>query len=177
MNVATEGLPILQHQAGEFYAWLWWTTEGAGSHMDLGDPVGVVDLWVDERMAFRNPAETKVTAVMTGDNPGDTMEARAALAGGKVLQDLRLHLRRDDRDFTFTLKGAAMDLAQAKLPQAVAGGDEAIYDRTFLYDELTLVLAALLRKFARARVDAAWDSETLPAIRAWVQALPETSSV
>ncbi len=163
----TDGLPILPHQASEFYVWLWWASEQQEGVFDLGEKVGRFDLWVDERLAFRNPHDVKVTAVMTGEEPARTLEARAALAGGKVLQELRLHLRRDDREFTFTLKGPAMEVAQAKLPQAV-GGEEALYDRMFLYEELTFVVAALLRTFGVARTAPSWGSETLPTIQRWV---------
>lgn len=165
---AAEGLPILPHHAGEFYVWLWWASEERGGTFELGGDVGRVELWVDDRLAFRNPHDTKVTAVMTGEEPARTLEARAALAGGKVLQELRLHLKRDDRDFTFTLKGPAMDLAQCKLPQAVSGGDEAIHDRMFLYEELCTVVGALFREFGGQRDSRAWEDETLPAIRRWI---------
>lgn len=166
----TEGLPVLPHLAGEFYAWLWWASEDKAGFFDLGGDVGGVELWVDERLAFRRPDDNKVTAVMTGENPSTTMEARAALAGGKVLQELRLHLRRDEKDFTFTLKGPEMAVAAARLPQEVKDGDEAIYDRMFLYEQLAFVIGALFRQFCEIRAAEAWDAETLPTIRRWVLA-------
>lgn len=167
MSAAPEALPIPPHLASEFYLWLWWSTEERATVFDLGGRVGRVDLWVDDRLAFRHPHEAKVTAVMTGENPADTLEARAALAGGKVVSELRLHLRREDHEFTFTLKGPAMDIVQARLPQVVQGGDEAIYDRMFLYGELSLVLQALLREFAAVRSSPDWEARVLPAIRRW----------
>ena len=163
-----DGLPILPHHAGEFYVWLWWATEERQTTFDLGGEVGRFDLWVDDRLAFRHPSETKVTAVMTGEAPASTMESRAALAGGKMLHELRLHLRRDDRDFTFTLKGPGIDVAQAKLPQVVAGSDEAIYDRLHLYDEIGYIVGALFREYVAQRTGDAWESEVLPAMRSWV---------
>lgn len=164
--MSTDTLPLLPHIASEFYLWLWWSIDQRDTVFDLGGKVGTVTLWVEERLAFRHPNETKITAVMTGDRPDETLEARAALAGGKVVQDLRLHLRRDDREFSFTLKGAALDIAQAKLPQAVTG-DEALYDRMFLYEEVALVVGALLREFARERLSERWDAVVVPAIRDW----------
>lgn len=166
--MSDDGLPILPHLAGEFYAWLWWSSEANEGQFDLPD-VGKVELWVDERLAFRNPADTKVSAVMTGESPSTTLEARAALAGGKVLQDLRVSLRRDDREFSVTLKGAQMDLQKVKLPQQVdGGGEEALYDRMFLYEELCFVLSRLMDRFATARVAADWEEATLAEIRTWV---------
>jgi hypothetical protein len=170
----TEGLPIVPHLAGEFYTWLWYTSEQRGAAFDLPPPVGAVDLWVDERLAFRSAEETKVVAVMTGENPAATLEARAALAGGKVLQEIRLGLRREDREFFFTLKGPAMHLTALKLPSVVSEGgggqgtEEALFERVHLYDEVCFVLAGLFRSFAAVRASPAWQDEVLPALHQWI---------
>lgn len=165
----SEGTPTPAHTAGEFYVWLWFVTEAEGSNFDLGGQIGRFDLWVDDRLAFRNPDDAKVSATMTGENPARTLEARAALAGGKVLQELRLGMRRDDREFEFTLRGPTMDLVRVKLPQVVDGA-EAIHDRMHLHDELVFVLAGLLARFARERTADVWGHEVLPAMRAWALA-------
>jgi len=169
-----EGLPVLPHVAGEFYAWLWWASETRGAHFELGEPVGAVELWVDERLAFRNPDDTKVTAVMTGDNPAATLEAKAALAGGKVLQELRLGMRRDDREFLVTLKGPSMHLQSLKLPQVVDDGDEEIlFERIHLYDEVVFVLGGLFAQFAAVRTSDEWAQDVLPGLHDWVLGLDE----
>jgi len=167
-----EGLPVLPHVAGEFYAWLWWSSETQGAHFELPEPVGAVELWIDERLAFRNPDDTKVSAVMTGDNPAASLEAKAALAGGKVLQELRLGLRRDDREFLFTLKGPSMHLQSLKLPQVVDDGDEEIlFERIHLYDEVVFVVQGLFASFARVRTSDTWADEVLPGLHDWVLGL------
>jgi len=73
MAEAKDGLPILPHVAGEFYVWLWWASEQQSGRFDLGDPVGAVDAWIDDRLAFRLPSETRVSAIMTGDDAPDAM--------------------------------------------------------------------------------------------------------
>lgn len=167
--MSTDALPIPTHLASEFYAWVWWSSEQRGGHFDLGENLGPVDLWVDDRIAFRNPDAQKVAAVLTGENPSTTLEARAALAGGKVLQDIRIGIRRDDREFTTTLKGPSMSLQSTRLPQEVmGGGEEALLDRMHLYDELCAIVTALFRQWASLRVSAAWDDDILPELRAWV---------
>lgn len=164
-----EGLPIVPHLAGEFYTWLWWASEKNGAAFDLPAPVGAVDLWVDERLAFRAPEESKVVAVMTGENPAATLESRAALAGGKVLQEIRLGMRREDREYLVTLKGPAMHLTALKLPQVVVeGGEEVLFERVHLYEEVCFVLTGLLREFARLRTGAEWQDTVLPALKDWV---------
>jgi len=135
----------------------------------LGGDVGYIDFWVDERLAFRSPAETRVSAIMTGDNSSTSLESRAALAGGKVLQELRIGIKRDEHEFKVTLKGPAIEMKQAKLPSLIGDSeDAAIYDRMFLYEELSFVISALLRRFSDLRTSAEWEQQTVPAIRAWV---------
>mgnify|MGYP006928197029 CR=1 FL=1 len=169
MSAEDEGLPILPHLASEFYTWLWWSSEELSGVFDLADPVGRVDVWVDERLAFRNPNDTKITATMTGENPSSTLEARAALAGGKVLQELRVGVRRDDREFFTTLKGPAMHLSGLKLPQVVnEGGEEVLYDRMHLYEELCFILAGLVQQYADVRNGPHWDDSVFPRLRGWI---------
>lgn len=165
----SDATPIPAHLAGELYLWLWFTSEQQQGSFDLPDPIGRVTLWVDARLAFRRPEDNKPTSVMTGENPAASLEARAALAGGKVLQELRVGLRRDDREFFATLKGPGIHVAQLKVPQVMSDtSEEAVVDRMFLVEEFHLVLEGLITAFAAKRGDAAWGREVLPAMRHWL---------
>lgn len=165
----SEATPIPAHLGSEFLLWLWWASEARQNQFDLERPVGRVELWVDDRLAFRQPADAKVSAVLTGENPASAPEARAALSGGKVLQDLRLGLRRDDREFSVTLRGPTLDLSGLKLDQALREStDEAILDRMTLVEELSLVLRALFAEFASVRAGSGWP-EQVHTIRAWLE--------
>lgn len=172
MSAVQDGLPTPPHLASEFYVWLWWASETREAKFSLGEQ-GEIELWVDERLAFRLPSDTKISAVMTGENPSTSLESRAALVGGKVLQDVRVRFRRDDREFSVTLKGPEMHIQRAKFPQNVdGGGEEALYDRMFLYEELCFVIATLFQEFATLRTTGAWADEILPAMQAWSQGVP-----
>ena len=134
--------------------------------MNVGGDIGVMDFWVDERLSFRNPGDDKPRAVLTGENTSSCAEARAALASGKVVRDLQVHLRRDDREYTVTLRGHHLDVCSLKFPQhAVDGEDELLYERMFLYEDVWSAIRALYRCFARERVGEDWHRVTLPAIR------------
>lgn len=161
--------PLLTHLPAEFLTWLWFTSESSGGVMQLGPELGAIIVYVDDRISFRALEDDKPRAVLTGENASDTLEARAALAGGRVVKDLRLALKREDREYSVTLKGTLLDLSAAKLPGMVKGNvEEVLYDRMYLYEELHTLVAALLRVFAQARTSDAWREETLPAMRAWV---------
>jgi hypothetical protein len=166
-----EPTPVLPHLGAEFLLWLWYTSDRDGGVTVLDDDLGSVDYWVDTRLAFRAPDEGKAAAVLTGENPSAALEARAALAGGKVLRELRIGLRREEREFLVTLRAPSLDFVGVALPQVVqGGGEEALYDRMYLFDELHRLLVAFFKRFATARASAEWGTEIHPAIRNWVGA-------
>jgi hypothetical protein len=137
--------------------------------MALGD-AGVCDVWVDERLSFRIPDEDKARAVLTGENTSSAPEAKAALASGKVVRDIQLHIRREEREYTVTLRGVHLDLTGVKFPaHATEGEDGLLYERMYLYEDLWFVIGELYRAFAEERTAPTWKSETLPAIRRWVE--------
>lgn len=167
----SEATPIPQHMASEFYTWLWWSSEQKGGAFDLPDPVGRVVVWVDDRLAFRRPDDTKVTAVITGENPSTTLEARAALAGGKVVHELSIGVTRDEREYFATLKGPEVHMTKLKLPQVLSeDASEAVTDRMFAYEEFVFIVAGLLGEYSGLRASSAWGGEVLPAMKAWLAA-------
>lgn len=161
------------HVSADFYLWLWWNSEEERGKFSIEDGSSVVEVHVDDRIALRATGEERPSAVLTGDSPGNTPEARAAVAGGKVPKDIRLFVRREDREYHVTLRGTRVSVAQAKLPAQVKSGDvaEVLYDRMFVYEELHWIVACLLRAFAQVRCSEAWASTVVPRMVRWTSAL------
>lgn len=159
---------VMEHVACDFLSWVWYETERTGGRLDLGPPLGVVDIWVDERLAFRDNSDDRPRAVLTGENPSQTLEARAALAGGKFLRELQLGIRREEREYSVTLKGALLDFSGLKLPPGEAEEDSVIYDRMFFYEEIHSILSNLLRRFAEIRTSSEWEEGERDAMAAWI---------
>ena len=161
----TESLP---HLSTEFFTWLWWATEQGGGRLDV-DGEEII-LWVDDRMAFRLPSEDASRAVLTGADTARAAEAKAAMAAGKIIKEVRLRLQWADREYGFTLKGAGLDVTGLILPPLPDEGDE--QDRLMLRMEaieaLWAVLGAIYRKFAAVRTSEQWDQEVVPSIQAWL---------
>ena len=167
--MSTEATPALPHLSAEFFIWLWYASERDGGTMIPSEEYGVIDVWVEERLSFRAPDEDRPRAVVTGADTAHALEARAALAGGKVVRDLQLHLRREEREYTLILRGVHLDLVGVKLPPHAADGEDALlYERMFLYEEVWGIVGQLYRCFARERTAPMWTSETLPTMHAWV---------
>ena len=171
-GVELESNPALPHLSTEFFIWLWFASERDGGTMSLLENVGVVDVWVEDRLSFRGLDEEKARTVVAGENTSSSLEARAALATGKVIRDLQIHLRREEREYSVTLRGVNLDLAGAKLPpHAGEGEDGLLYERMYLYEDLWFIIEGLYRQFARERTHASWK-HTLQAIRDWVAGAP-----
>jgi hypothetical protein len=166
---ADEPTPVLPHLASEFLLFLWWSSENPSSPLDLGEEIGSVDLWVDTRISFKTPGESKAAAVLTGENPSAALEARAAVAGGKVPQELRFGIRRGENEFFVTLRAPSLDFVAVQLPQVVqGGGEEALYDRMFLFEDLLRIVRAMFVAFSHRRAGPEWEAKVLPALRAWI---------
>jgi len=167
---AVEPTPVPPTLSSEFYLWLWHGSQERSGRFDLGATGERIELYVEDRLAFRSPGETRVSAVLTGDNPAETIEARAAVFGGKILQECRIRIRRDDQDYVVTLKGPEMHLTGIKLPPFAAESEsEAIVDRMARYDELAYVVGQLFEVFCAERTSSGWEQTVEPALRAWVQ--------
>jgi len=177
VNIEIEETPSLPHLSTEFFVWLWYASDRDGGTMELPGHVGVVDVWVDQRLAFSAIDGEGARAVVTGENTASSLEARAALAGGKVVRDVQLHLRRESREYTVTLKGVHLDLAGVKFPPHTGDGDDGLlYERMYLYEDLWFTLEGLYRRFAEERTSPGWK-ETLACIRGWVDGdLPPDSA-
>jgi hypothetical protein len=161
----TESLP---HLATDFFTWLWWTTEENGGRVNV-DGEEII-LWVDDRMAFRLPSEDVSRAVLTGADTARAAEAKAAMAAGKILKEVRLRLQWADREYGFTLKSPGFDVGGLVLPPLPEEGDE--QDRLLIRMEaieaLWAVLGAIYRKFADLRTSDNWEKEVVPTIQKWL---------
>lgn len=172
--MSAETAPFPPHLASEFLLWLWWRSERDGTRFDLPDPVGPIEGIVEDRLAFRPPGGDRATAVLTGENPTATLEARAALAGGKVLHDLRVLLKRDDREYSLQLGGPRLDARGLKVPKLPAETpEEALRDRLDRYEEFHLILSGLFASFAAERASLRWRDEVVPALRRWARPRPD----
>ncbi len=168
--------PVLPHLSIEFLIWLWTATVREGGTMNLGEELGVIEVWVDQRMAFRGPDEQRARAVITGDEAAESREARAALSSGKVLSALQLHLRREEREYSVTLKAPLLDMTGVKFPShATDGEEELLFERMALYEELWSLVRGLYQRFALERTALNWRQEKVAAIARWALGQGELS--
>lgn len=144
--------PIVPHVNAEFLLWL--LLESSLRPTELSRRIDG-DLWVAERIAFRNPTETKPQVVLTGENPGGSQEALDALRSGKVISEISIGLRSGDHEYSATLSGSDLGIKRLKLPATLSEGDDAqVYDRAYLYEQFTGTLQRAFQAYAEDRTDA-----------------------
>jgi hypothetical protein len=159
----------LPHLSTEFFTWLWYASEQGGGQLVVDGEEIII--WVDDRLAFHTPAEHSARAVLTGADTAQAAEAKAALAGGKVIREVRLRIQWADREYGLTLRGDSIDLAGLVLPPLVVdGGDEAdrLYARMESVEALWAVLGALYRDFATIRTSERWTEDLVPGVQRWL---------
>lgn len=178
---AYSGDVVAPQLSAEFFLWLWFSSEHGKGVVPLEEadqPAGggriFIDYYVDERLVFRNPDAESMRAVITGENTAGALEAKAALASGKVIQEIRIHMTVDEVECAVTLKGPFLDFAGLKLPPFTvdgdAGGDElgTVLLRMSQYEELWKHVGTLYRHFANLRSGEEW-SAIYEDIKAWIR--------
>lgn len=155
----------LSVESHAFYLWLWFMTELRGCRLRLPDLV--VDAWVDSKLVFGTDGTPKAVT-LAGENPASYAEAAAALRNQRRLSEMSFCIRRDEREFAFSFV-PDYGLKSVKLPQVVSGdGEEALYDRMFLYEELHSILGTLFTSFAVERSSTDW-AYVMDDIHEWME--------
>jgi len=139
--------PAPPHLAHAFLVWLWQRSM-SDSTFKLPS-MGEASVWVDARMGFRKPDGEKVTTLLTSENCYISPEARASLRAGDVLHELKICVKRDDREYGVTLVGSMLRRKGASTP-AVASESmmEALYDHVLTLEDLEGVLRDLYSTFS-----------------------------
>ncbi|MDW7711817.1 MAG: hypothetical protein SCH98_15230 [Deferrisomatales bacterium] len=156
----------------EFLTWLWFRVEEADGVLDVAG-LGPVTLWIEDRMVLGSlDTESKQNILKEGD-VSKSGEAAAALKVGKKLQEARLGLLRDDREYRLVLRGDTFDLPGVAVPKVLSEqGDDwhaTALVRLGYVRECLAVIDALFAEFAALRVSDEWGRAVLPAMGRWIE--------
>jgi hypothetical protein len=171
VSEAVDGGMIPPHLSSEFFIWLWFSSEEGEGSISFGEEESLesIEYWIEDKISFRNPDAHKMRAVVLGENASNSLEARAALASGKVVNEIQLHLRYDERDYSLRLSGPLLDLSAVKFPPHSGDADDGLlFERMYHYEELWQSISLLYRHFAALRSSETWTTTVLPRMRAWV---------
>jgi hypothetical protein len=149
----------------EFLVFLWFESELGGGLIPVSG-FGSCELRLE---GFITLSEGKEQARLKGAAPSADPEAHQALRQGKLPAQARLRLAVGELEYAFAFNADTLGVSSVKIPGVVKDeADERFYERMYLVEELESLMAALYAKFIAVRLSSAWDTQVLPAIRAWV---------
>ena len=150
----------------EFLTWLWFRSERDEGSFELdGEPLG---LYLDDQLALVSDQALSHQDTFKGGAPAASPEAHMAARLGKKVASARMLLKRDVREWSFTLKGRGLDLSSVKLPAILRPEEDARFtDRLVALDQLDETLTGLYSQFLGLRLGEAWQGE-LQEMRRWV---------
>jgi len=159
---------------GEFLTWLWYACDQCDGRFQLGDDL--IEVRFDDLLVLESLLADSQENTLKGGEPTQSAEARLGLQLGKKVSQAKLRLQRGEREYRFTIRGSTLDLGSTKLPAVLAKAEEEqFYERLYLLEELDRTVNELYLAFLRRRLLPTWESETLPALRAWI-ASPSSSA-
>lgn len=156
----------------EFLTWLLYHADeenGGGEFRDEEDQAFRVQ--VGERVVLEalGDGQGLSESMARGAAPAQTADVRYAIAGGLTVREAELFLLRGDRVWQFSLTAEMFDVKRAKVPDLLSEEEaERATERLELLDDLYGMLRAAYGTFLAERLRPAWDTDTMPRLRAWL---------
>ena len=160
----------------EWLVWLWFKSELFQGPFALADH-GQVEVWLETQLTLEAEAQSLEKSALRGPAPSVAPEAHEGLRQGKLPTGAGIGIRQGEQTFACSFKADAFSLSAVRLPTLVQEQtDEKFYERMFLLEQLESMLEALFDEFLELRLSKRWESDLLPAIRAWVAGSPSMDS-
>ena len=155
------------HTGHEFLTWLWYMSEAGGGIVEI--EAGGVSILVEGPLTFFFEGGGAHETALRKGAPEISMEAKAAMLGGKKLRRAKLTLNCRDTTWSVNLDADGFALRGLKLPKVDnLDSISRFQERMLAILGLKTVLEQLYLRYLDTRTDsAAWD-DTCTAIRRWV---------
>lgn len=172
----------------EFLTWLWCQAETKKGKITLKNwsdgHSRDLEIWIDDQIALESSSSKIHEHLMKGGNPSHSQEATVALAGGKMVKDLKIGLRMEGiGEFTAMLKSEDLNPRSLRLPeddpaQSQNDADEtAVHRRVRLAQVFYRMLDGLFAEFLEERASDEWQKGGLPALQSWIENRRENHQV
>jgi recombination associated protein RdgC len=151
----------------EFLTWIWFQSERGGGVVDIPDKEAVT-LWIDDKIELSSLDPSDQKSVLRGGSPSTSPEARASLKEERKASAVKLRLAKGDREWSFALDAANLDLKSVKIPALLTSEeDDKFFERVHLMEELKEVVELLFKRFIETRTGVEWADER-KALAQWV---------
>ncbi|SMC18015.1 Putative exonuclease, RdgC [Desulfacinum hydrothermale DSM 13146] len=156
----------------EFLTWLWHFVETEGGQCDFA-PGMTAALALGERIVLSRLDDGKERVICT-TQAGAMDEARTALRQGKLVEEAQWIVTVGDNEYIAILDRDLWAFKGLKTPKQMPEFDEEdpdgrFLEKMFFLEETFAVWNALFQRFLSSRLSPSWNSDTLPALRQWIE--------
>jgi DNA recombination-dependent growth factor C len=156
----------------EFLTWLWFFIEQSQGVLTLPN-AQTYTISLGEKLVLSHPDDGRERVVCTTQALA-LHEARTALQQGKRVQEAQLILSAGDNDYQLTLDATLWSIKGLKTPRQLPDFDSEDQDGRFLekmffLEEVFAGLNGLYQRFLARRLSSGWESDTLPAVKQWIE--------
>ena len=153
----------------EFLTWLWYRSDVQEGLLEVGDGGPAVELSLCDRIVLSGAGKGAEKVAIRTEEPSVNPEARVALRQGKKVEQGRIQIVRDQREWTFTIRGETLALGSIKIPAVLTRDeDDRLRERLALLDQLDGMITALFLSFVRLRTRPAEWAEEQKRIEDWI---------
>ena len=157
----------------DFLTWMWFRSETGKASFELPGHHSIA-VMLDDFLTFGNAENEEMVQTLRHGLPTKAPEAGVALRSGRRLASASLIVAEGDEQWAFMLDARKMDYLSVKCPEsdedaidASAHGDDTSRIQSFL--RLSEIMDGIYRIFLAQRLRKEYETQTLPAIRNWVQ--------
>lgn len=156
----------------EFLTWLWCFSELSDGKFQLSEKQ-TAELTLGERVVLCLPGEGREKVICT-TQANALHEARTALQQGKLVEELQIFLKIGENDYFLTLDSSLWAIKGLKTPKQAPDSEEEdaegrFLEKMFFIEEVSSALNAIYAQFLTNRLSPAWDSDTLPVLKQWIE--------
>lgn len=143
--------------------------DGSSGRFDKSKRCEAFRVLIGERVILKALGDGSGEITARGAATGQSADVRYAIAGGLTVREVDLLFARGDRIWQAAANAENFDLKRVKLPALLSEEDsERAHERLELIGDLDAMLRAAYDAFLRARLQPAWQSETVPRLRVWL---------
>lgn len=157
----------------EFLTWLWFLTEN--DQRKIAEILGEsITLTLGNRIALERKNKDDIERVTVKGDTASMDEGILALRKGSVVSEAAWVMEMAESKWTFTLKGASLDITGLKTPPTApvkmnAEIEGAVLEKTSLIDRPVNAVTKLFAHFVKLRITPNWESEQIVAMKQWIK--------
>jgi hypothetical protein len=143
----------------EFLTWLWFVTESQNHLLNI-KPYGEIRLFVDDKLVLVSQGGSAVENTLKGGSPAFATEAKISLQSGKLVQEARFVLQKEDKFWSWTIRADDLSFRALKLP-AMQEPDPSSHlaERIRSTQLLVNIVQSLFSEFMALRTQSSFSSE------------------